>query len=86
VNDTSPEIAALLRRRYAEMDPVDRFMIGVQMFETARVFVLASLPPGLTPLEQRRRLCERLYGDLTTEAYRPAEAESSRRAGGIDVA
>lgn len=86
MNDTSPEIAALLRRRYAEMDPADRFMIGVQMFETARAFVLASLPPELTPLERRRRLCERLYGDLASEAYGTAEAEPSRRAGGIDIA
>ena len=86
MNDTSPEIAALLRGRYTEMDPVDRLMIGVKMFETARAFVLASLPPGLTPLERRRRLCERLYGDLASEAYGTAEPEPSRGAGGIDVA
>ena len=85
MNDTSPEIAALLRRRYAEMDPAGRFMIGVQMFETACAFVLASLPPGLTQLERPRGLCERLYGDLSAKAYGTAVVRPSRRPGRIDV-
>jgi hypothetical protein len=73
VNDTSAEIAAMVRRRYAEMSPVDRFMIGVQMFETARALVSASFPEGLSPNERRRRLCERFYGALAIEAYGKAE-------------
>ena len=80
MNDTSPEIAALLRRRYAEMDPMDRFMIGIGMFETARAFVLASLPPRLTQLEQRRSLCERFYGDLAHDAYGEADAPGRKTA------
>jgi len=45
------------------------------MFETARTIALASLPPGLSPEETRRRLCRRFYGDLAEEAY-PEKTEA----------
>jgi hypothetical protein len=69
LNDTTPEVARLVQQRYALMSPAERFMIGVQMFETARIMALASFPAGLTDREQRVRLCERLYGRLASEAY-----------------
>ena len=69
MNDTSPEIARMVRNRYAEMQPVERFMIGVSLFETARAIVLASLPVDLPPKELRRKLCERLYPELAAAAY-----------------
>jgi len=37
--------------------------MGSQMFDVAKAMVLASLPKGLTELEIKARLCERLYGD-----------------------
>jgi hypothetical protein len=43
--------------------PAERLAMGSQMFEAARAIMLASLPPGLSATEIRRRLCERLYGD-----------------------
>ena len=49
MNDTSPEIARMVRSRYAQMQPVERFLIGVSMFDTARAIVLASLPADLPP-------------------------------------
>ena len=69
MNDTSPEIARMVRSRYAQMQPVERFLIGVSLFETARAIVLASLPANLPPGELRRKLCERLYPELAVEAY-----------------
>jgi len=69
VNDTSPEIERMVRERYAAMQPIQRFLIGVSMFESARAIVLASLPAGLPPAELRRRLCQRLYPELAAEAY-----------------
>ena len=48
----------LLRRSGSE-----RLAMGSQMFEVARTMILASLPPGLSDLEIRCRLCERLYGN-----------------------
>lgn len=69
MQDTTPEIEALVRARYLAMTPVERLLIGAQMFESARAIAVASFPSGLSPEETRRRLCERLYGDLADEAY-----------------
>ena len=69
MNDTSPEIALMVRERYARMQPVERFLIGVRMFETARAIVLASFPADLSPGKLRRKLCERLYPELAARAY-----------------
>ena len=40
----------------------ERFVMGAQMFDSAREMVKASLPPGLSEAEQRRQLFKRLYG------------------------
>jgi hypothetical protein len=69
MKDTTPEMERLVQERYFAMTPVERFLIGIQMFETARTMALASFPRGLSPEEVRRRLCERLYGTLAREAY-----------------
>jgi hypothetical protein len=42
---------------------VERFRMGVQMFEAARRMVQASLPAGLSETESKRLLYERLYGE-----------------------
>lgn len=70
MNGTSPEIARMVRERYAEMQPVQRFVIGVSMFETARAIAPASFPPGLSPQDLRKHLRERLYPGLVSDAYR----------------
>jgi hypothetical protein len=69
LKDTSPEITALVRQRYAAMPPAQRLVIGARMFESARAMVLASLPADLSPDEIRRRLCERFYGDLASKVF-----------------
>ena len=70
MNDTSPEVARMVHERYAKMRPVERFLIGVSMFETARAIVLASFPADLSPEKLRKKLCERLYPELAASAYR----------------
>ena len=40
MNDRHPEIARLVRERYARMTPQERFLIGVRMFETARAMAV----------------------------------------------
>lgn len=62
MTDTSPEIAELVRARLMARSGAERFRMGVDMFETARRMVLASLPADLTEIERKRRLFERLYG------------------------
>jgi hypothetical protein len=67
--DTTPEVEKMVPERYLAMTPVERFLIGVQMFETARSMALASFPREISAEEIRRRLCERFYGALAREAF-----------------
>lgn len=62
MNDTSPEIAEMVRARLMAFSGAERFRMGAEMFDAARRMVLASLPAGLTETERKRRLFERLYG------------------------
>lgn len=63
MNDTDPQIAELVRRRILERSGAERVLIGSRMFDVAKAMVLASLPEGLSEIEIKARLCERLYGD-----------------------
>jgi hypothetical protein len=53
----------MIRGKLMALSGEVRFMMGAQMSESAREMVKASLPPGLSEAEQRRRLFERFYGD-----------------------
>jgi hypothetical protein len=68
-HDTSPALEKFLRERYARLSGAERIVMGANMFETARTFVLASFPSGLPQQEVRRRLCERFYGALAERVY-----------------
>lgn len=63
MNDTDPQIAELVRQRLLERSGTERMMMASGMFEAAKAMVLASFPEGLTEIEIKERLCERLYGD-----------------------
>jgi len=63
MNDTEPRITELVRRRLLEHSGPERILMGSQMFDVAKAIVLASFPSGLTDIEIKARLCERLYGD-----------------------
>jgi hypothetical protein len=69
VNDTTPEVASLVVRRFAAMSPSERVAVAIQMNRTARRIVVSSLREDLTPAEQRRQLCVRLYGPLADAAF-----------------
>lgn len=62
MNDTSPEIAELVRQKLMVRSGSERFVMGTRMFDAARTVVLASLPAGLSPDELKRQLFQRLYG------------------------
>ena len=62
MNDTSPEIAELVRQKLMALSGSERFVMGTRMFDAARAVVLASLPQGLSPDELKRQLFQRLYG------------------------
>lgn len=63
MNDTTPEIAKMVRERMLARSSQERMQMGNQMFEVARALILSSFPPGLSEIEIKRRLCQRLYGD-----------------------
>lgn len=63
MNDTDPEIAKMVRTRLLARSGAERVKMGSQMFLMARQMILASFPPGLSDIEIKRRLCERLYGN-----------------------
>ena len=63
MTDTPAEIERLVRDKIMARSAEERFLMGAQMFESAREMVLASLPRGLSEAERRRRLFKRFYGE-----------------------
>ena len=63
MNDTSPEIAAIVRERLLSRTGAERLVMGSRMFDVARTIALASFPSDLSEIEKKGRLCERLYGN-----------------------
>lgn len=71
MDDTSPEIKALVRNQLLARSGTERAQMGSRMFDVARAMVLASFPSNLSEIETKVRLCERLYGDeIDIEAFR----------------
>jgi hypothetical protein len=62
MNDTTPEVEAMVREMMRSRSGEERFLMGALMFDAAREFVIASLPKNLPPMEFKRRLFERIYG------------------------
>jgi hypothetical protein len=61
MNDTSPEIAELVRQKLMARSGAERFVMGAHMFDAARAMVVASLPQDLAPEELKRQIFQRLY-------------------------
>ncbi len=52
----------MLRDKIMARSGEERFIMGAQMFDSAREMVKASLPSGLSAAERRRQLFRRIYG------------------------
>ncbi|HET6406696.1 MAG TPA: hypothetical protein VFG14_02355 [Chthoniobacteraceae bacterium] len=63
MNDTPPEISAMVRSRLMTLPGATRLKMGAQMFEAARSMICASLPRDISAQEKRRLLFERIYGE-----------------------
>lgn len=74
MNDTSAEVDAILKARYAAMSGTERALMALQMFETAQLIVLSSIDPDLGEAARRRELCRRFYGDDLARAAYPQAA------------
>jgi hypothetical protein len=72
-SDTAPEIEALMRAQFAALPASERARMALEMFETAQVIVLSSLPPNLSQAERRRELCRRFYGDQLADRVFPRQ-------------
>jgi len=62
VTDTPPEIEQLVRDKIMARSGEERFIMGAQMFDSAREMMKASLPKDLSETERRRLLFKRIYG------------------------
>jgi len=70
MSDTPPEIAEMVRQMLMSRSGAERMMMASASFEAAQKLILASLPPGLTEIEIKRRLCQRLYaGEVDVDAF-----------------
>jgi len=62
MNDTDPDIAALVHARLMAKTGEERFLMGVGMHDAARRMVLASFPQNLADHERKLLLFQRFYG------------------------
>jgi hypothetical protein len=62
MTDTLPEIQRIMRDKLMARSGEERFVMGAQMFDSAREMVKASLPQDLSEPEQRRQLFKRIHG------------------------
>ena len=70
VTDTSPETERMVRNKIMARSGEERFIMGAEMFDSAREMVKASLPKNLSETERRRLLFKRIYGkELKIESY-----------------
>jgi hypothetical protein len=60
----------MVREKLLARSGAERVVMGSRMFDLARAMTFASFPPGLSEIEIKRRLCERLYGsEVDVEAF-----------------
>ena len=62
MTDTPLEIEKMVHEKFMARTGEERFIMGAQMFDSARAMVRASLPRDLPEEEQRRQLFKRIYG------------------------
>ncbi len=66
MNDTHPTIAALLKKRMAEKTGEERFLMGCDMYDTAKQIVVSSIlheHPAANTDFVRQNVFLRFYGD-----------------------
>jgi hypothetical protein len=70
VRDTSAEVDKRVGALLAAMSGSQRALLAAQMFETAQLIVLSSLPARMDEAARKRELCRRFYGeDLARKAF-----------------
>ena len=67
MTDTDPQTEAVYREMLMARSSEERFMMGILMCEMARVVVLASLPAGLSDVDQKVAILRRYYSSDFSE-------------------
>ena len=62
MTDTLPDIKQAVRHEIMARSGEERFIMGAEMFESARQMIIASFPKDLPEGERRRLLFKRIYG------------------------
>jgi hypothetical protein len=62
MTDTPPEVKRIMREKLMALSGEERFVIGAEMFESAREMIKASLPADLSEAQRLRELFRRTYG------------------------
>jgi hypothetical protein len=73
MRDTTPEYERFVAEQYRRLTPAERIRLCTEMFETARILVESSLPPGLSDRERKRMITERFYGREFADRVFPPE-------------
>jgi hypothetical protein len=68
MNDTTTEIAELVRNRLMALSGAERLEMGCRSFDAARAMMIASFPTGLSEREYKRLLFQRTYGEPPPES------------------
>ncbi len=80
MDDTPQEIKDLVRQMMMQRSSAERVLMACKSFGDMKQMILASFPPGLSEIETKRRLCERLYGDeVDVEGFVRSLEESEKR-------
>lgn len=81
VKDTPPEINSALFSRMMSRPAGERMKMGAEMTASAKAFVRASLPKGLTATERRAAFLERFYGPSLDQRIKNLVARGASSSG-----
>jgi len=73
MRDTTPEFERFVAAQYARLTADERVRLSTEMFETARILVESTLPPGLSDRERKRLVTERFHGREFADRVFPPE-------------
>lgn len=69
VNDTSPEARIAFRKIITSKTEEERILMCAEMYETAREFIISSMPENLPVNDQKRYIYEKIYGEPLPEDF-----------------
>ncbi len=83
MNDTPPEIEAMVREKFMQKPAEERFRLGCQMYDTSRYLIewaILNENPGISKLEFWKQIFLKFYGDdFTAEETAEIFAHMTKR-------